>query len=86
MFVVQDSIARMVLERLRVKLGGTQTVAHRGTPNLEAYDLYLRARYQFNKFEEGPLRESIKLYDKALELGIAVLDEQGLLELLGRDK
>ena len=70
MFLVQDSIARMVLERLRVKLGGAQApaVAHRGTPNPEAYDLYLRARYQFNKFDEGPLRESIKLYDQALEL------------------
>ena len=66
-FVVQDSIARTVLDRLRVRLGAAMVVAHRGTANLEAYDLYLRARYQFNKFDEGPLRESIKLYDQALQ-------------------
>lgn len=66
-FAVQDSISRAVLERLRVKLGVHGSPSHRGTRDLEAYDLYLKARYQFNKFDEGPLRESITLYDQALQ-------------------
>lgn len=67
-FAVQDSISRAVLEKLRVRLGAhAPVVAHGGTDNLEAYDLYLRARYQFNKFDEAPLRASIALYDQALQ-------------------
>lgn len=70
-FRLQDSISRAVLDRLRVTLGGdarARPLTHAGTANLAAYDLYLRARHQFNKFEEVPLRESIRLYDEALAL------------------
>ncbi len=70
LFSVQDSISTEVLDRLRVESAGSSepvTLSGIGTHDLEAYDLYLRARYQFNKFDEGPLRESIKLYDEALQ-------------------
>jgi eukaryotic-like serine/threonine-protein kinase len=69
-FAMQDSISHAILDKLRVRLaGGAQRqLSHPGTANLAAYDLYLRARHQFNKFEEGPLRESIKLYNQAIEL------------------
>jgi TolB-like protein/tRNA A-37 threonylcarbamoyl transferase component Bud32/Tfp pilus assembly protein PilF len=69
-FAVQDSISRAILDRLRVRLAGNapaQLTQH-GTANVAAYDLYLRALHQFNKFEEGPLRESITLYNQAIEL------------------
>jgi tetratricopeptide (TPR) repeat protein len=42
-------------------------LTHPGTSDLAAYDLYLKARHEFNKFDEGPLRESIKLYNQAIE-------------------
>jgi eukaryotic-like serine/threonine-protein kinase len=69
-FAVQDSISHAILDRLRVRLAGNapaQLTQH-GTANVAAYDLYLRALHQFNKFEEGPLRESIRLYNQAIEL------------------
>ena len=67
-FSVQDSISRAVLARLGVsKTVSAATPAQSGTKSLEAYDLYLRARYLFNKFDEAPLRESITLYDQALQ-------------------
>jgi serine/threonine protein kinase/TolB-like protein len=69
-FAMQDSISRAILDQLRVKLVGntSRQLPNHGTANLAAYDLYLRARHQFNKFEEGPLRESIALYNQAIEL------------------
>ncbi len=70
LFAVQDSISRVILDRLRVRLSGDapRQLSHPGTANLAAYDLYLRARHQFNRFDEPSLRESIRLYDQALAL------------------
>jgi serine/threonine-protein kinase len=69
-FAMQDSISNAILDKLRVRLSGRapRPVSHPGTSNLAAYDFYLRARHQFNKFEEAPLRESIVLYNRAIEL------------------
>jgi TolB-like protein/tRNA A-37 threonylcarbamoyl transferase component Bud32 len=69
-FAMQDSISTAILDNLRVRLEGTpaRQVSHPGTSNLAAYDLYLRAQHQFNKFEEAPLRQSIRLYNQAIEL------------------
>lgn len=69
-FAMQDSISTAILDNLRVRLADSPSrpVSHPGTSNLAAYDFYLRARHQFNKFEEAPLRESIKLYNQAIEL------------------
>jgi eukaryotic-like serine/threonine-protein kinase len=68
-FAMQDSIAYAILYKLRVRLAGdaARQLSHAGTSDLAAYDLYLRARHEFSKFEEGPLRESIKLYNQAIE-------------------
>jgi eukaryotic-like serine/threonine-protein kinase len=69
-FAMQDSIAHAILDKLRVRLAGgaPRQLSNTGTANLAAYDLYLRARHEFNKFEEAPLRQSIKLYNQAIEL------------------
>jgi serine/threonine-protein kinase len=68
-FAMQDSIANAILYKLRVRLAGDapRQISHPGTSDPAAYDLYLRARHEFSKFEEGPLRESIKLYNQAIE-------------------
>jgi len=69
-FAVQDSISSAILDKLRVRLaaGTPRQLSHPGTANLAAYDFYLRARHQFNKFEEAPLRASVRLYNQAIEL------------------
>jgi adenylate cyclase len=66
---MQDSIANAILYKLRLRLAGDspRRISHPGTSDPAAYDLYLRARHEFSKFEEGPLRESIKLYNQAIE-------------------
>ena len=37
------------------------------TDNVEAYTLYLKGRFAFNKFTEEGLRQSLELYAQALE-------------------
>lgn len=67
-FQVQDEISQAVVRALTPTLtgGAAAHLARRGTVNLAAYDLYLRARFAFNKFTEPALRESIRLYEEAL--------------------
>jgi serine/threonine-protein kinase len=68
-FQVEDEISQAAVRALTPTLTG-RAVAHLarpGTDNIEAYDLYLRARYRFNNFTETDLRESIKLYQQALD-------------------
>ena len=45
-FVIQDEIARSIVDRLKVALAGNlqESLVKTGTENLEAYELYLKAR------------------------------------------
>ncbi len=65
-FGVQDSIARTVMDSLRVRIGagGLQRVVSRPTTIPEAYDLYLRALELFNDRTE--LETSVALVQMAL--------------------
>lgn len=71
-FQTEDEISQAAVRALTPALTG-RAVAHLahlarpGTDNLDAYDLYLRARYRFNNFTEPALRESIELYRQALD-------------------
>jgi serine/threonine-protein kinase len=53
-FQVQDDIARAIVGALRVRLtaGATTPVAGAGTRSVEAYDLYLRGRYFYERRTE----------------------------------
>ncbi len=67
-FEVQDEIARSIADALKVELdvhGSRQLVAG-ATENLEAYTLYLKGRYVYNKFRRADLRKSMHFYDQAL--------------------
>ncbi len=67
-FQVQDEIARAIVDALKVQFGegsGDRLVAHT-TDDLEAYTLYLKARFHYNKVTEVDLRRSIELYREAL--------------------
>ena len=68
-FRVEDEISQAAVRALTPALTG-RAVAHLarpGTDNIDAYDLYLRARFRFNNFTEPDLRESITLYRQALD-------------------
>ncbi|MDX1675906.1 MAG: tetratricopeptide repeat protein, partial [Longimicrobiales bacterium] len=67
-FQVQDEIARAIVDALKVQFGSESSeplVAHT-TDDLEAYTLYLKARFHYNKVTEGDLHRSIELYREAL--------------------
>lgn len=68
-FAVQDEIATRVAEALRLRLAATGLAprAARQTADLEAYHLYLRGRYHWNKRHEGGLQEGVRCFEQAIE-------------------
>jgi serine/threonine-protein kinase len=67
-FAIQDEISRAIAEALKVKLvGSTETLVVPTTENLEAYNLYLKGRFFYNKFTEADLRRGIELFEQALQ-------------------
>ena len=68
-FAIQDEIANAIVNALTGELGmaGEKVITvEAATENLDAYELYLRARELFIKREQ--LSESIRLFRKAVEL------------------
>ena len=65
-FAVQDEISRAIVDALKLRLvdDGTHLVAP--TKNLEAYTLYLKGRYNYNKFSETGLRKGLDFFQQAL--------------------
>ena len=61
-FEVQDEIARTVVEKLKVKLLGNQDTAviTQPTDNLEAYQLYLKARHFSSRFTKEGLTQAVE--------------------------
>ncbi len=71
-FAIQDEIARNIVEALKVALGTEeeQAIADAGRPteNLEAYELYLRGRYFWQRRGEANIRQAIGYLNEAIEL------------------
>jgi adenylate cyclase len=57
-FAIQDEISKAIVEALKVKLlpAEKKKIEHRGTSNVEAYDLYLMARQQWISGTFGTVR------------------------------
>ncbi len=75
-FEIQDEISHAIVSKLRVKLAGDSTdgninaghIVKRYTENLEAYDLYLRGRYELYKMTREGLDTSKNLFEEAIRL------------------
>jgi serine/threonine-protein kinase len=68
-FAIQDEISRAIVDALRVQLVGESTrLVVPETEDLEAYTLYLKGRFFFNRFTESDLRRSLEMYADALEM------------------
>ncbi len=65
-FAIQDEISRAIVEALKLRLGGTGGPLVVPTKNLEAYNLYLKGRFFFNKFTEHGLRKALDFFQHAL--------------------
>ena len=68
-FAVQEEISRKISEKLRVRLTGQdeEKLAKRYTRDADAYELYLKGRYFWNKRDEPGLRNGIKYFQQAEE-------------------
>src|SRR6185436_14312288 len=68
-FALQEQIAREISERLRLRLTGEEEMrlTKRYTENTEAYHLYLKGRYHWNKRSTEGLKKGIDFFEKAIE-------------------
>jgi TolB-like protein/Tfp pilus assembly protein PilF/class 3 adenylate cyclase len=67
-FAVESDIAKTIAETLQAKLTGAEktAVAKRPTANTEAYKLYLKGRFFWNKRTGADLRTAIDYFNQAL--------------------
>lgn len=66
-FAVQDEIAQSIANALRVQVRG-ETTGRNTTQNIEAYNAFLKARYQANLYSKDGLTNSISYCEQALQL------------------
>jgi TolB-like protein/Flp pilus assembly protein TadD len=67
-FVVESDIAKTIAETLQAKLTGSEktAISKKPTANPEAYELYLKARFFWNKRTAADLRKSIEYFEQAI--------------------
>ena len=70
LLAVQGELSREVLDKLRLRLTGEQEnrAANRYTRNTEAYQLYLRGRYHWNRRAIDDLWKGLENFQRATEL------------------
>ena len=69
-FALQDEISQAIVAALKLKLlpEEKKAIGNRGTNNLEAYDLYIRARALHATLAPGDVARAIEIYRRALAL------------------
>jgi TolB-like protein/Tfp pilus assembly protein PilF len=69
MLLLQDEISQEISEKLRVRLTGDdkKRLAKRDTESVEAYELYLKGRYYWNKRTPDGLNEAAVYFQQATE-------------------
>ena len=67
-FAIQDEICQAIVDKLRVELAAGSPLVKRYTENVEAYNLYLKARYHFYKFTPEGMAKSKEYYEQAIAL------------------
>ena len=87
-FSLQDEISLAIVDKLKIKLLGEEKaeLVTRHTQNLEAYNLFLKGRYFWNKRTPDDIRKAIDYYKQAIKLDsnyalayAALSDAYGLL-------
>jgi serine/threonine-protein kinase len=68
-FGIQEEISRDISEKLRIKLSGDQQqrLTKRYTNDPEAYALYLKGRYYWNKRTASGLQRAIEFFQQAID-------------------
>ncbi|MDT4965527.1 MAG: eukaryotic-like serine/threonine-protein kinase [Acidobacteriota bacterium] len=67
---LQDEISREISEKLRLKLTGKEKeqLAKRYTENSQAYQLYWKGRYLWNRRRPEDIREAIRSFQQAIDI------------------
>jgi eukaryotic-like serine/threonine-protein kinase len=70
MGAVEEAIAKSIAEKLRLRLTSEQKkrLSRRHTPNAEAYQLYLKGLYHWNKRTEEGLTKAVQCFEEALSI------------------
>lgn len=70
LFELQDSISSQVIETLMIQLSRDERelLTRRYSANSEAYQEYLKGRYQWNKWTHEAFQKSIKHFERAIEI------------------
>jgi eukaryotic-like serine/threonine-protein kinase len=66
---VQEEISKAIAEHLRIELtgAGEQQLAKHDTQNPEAYQLYLRGRYYWNKRTPDDVKKALQYFQQAID-------------------
>ena len=67
-FKIQDDIAGKIAQALRVKLISVREPAAKHAENIEAYTLYLKGRFYWNKRDKEGVEASLRLFQEAIKL------------------
>lgn len=73
-FAVQDEIAAAVVRQLKVALLGGQLPVRSAATSVEAYNLYLKARFLFDQHTEQSMAKAAEYYEAALSADPAYAD------------
>jgi TolB-like protein/Tfp pilus assembly protein PilF len=65
-FAIQDEISRAIVDALKLQLVDGRADLVTPTANIEAYNLYLKGRFFFNKYTESGLRRGLDFFQQAL--------------------
>jgi eukaryotic-like serine/threonine-protein kinase len=68
--VLQEEITRQISDQLRTRLSGEEKkrLAKRYTENTQAYQLYLKGRYFWNKRTEKDLKKAIEYFEQTIAI------------------
>jgi len=67
-FAIQDEISQVISEKLRVHLSGDRPLVKRHTENIEAYNLYLKGRFNFYRSTQEGSAKSKEYYERAVAM------------------
>ena len=70
-FAVQDEISLLIAEKLREQVGHFEINEHlvnTQTKDLDAYTLFLKGRYYFNRWNPEDVQQAIEYYQQALTI------------------
>jgi TolB-like protein/Tfp pilus assembly protein PilF len=65
-FAIQDEISRAIVDALKLRLAGDADTLVAPTKNIEAYTLYLKGRFFFNKDTEPGTRKALDFFQQSL--------------------